>query len=331
MVAVQTDERGYLQRLIARYESEGDAAAHGLFTRLTVERGSDSWSARVELAAMERQVRLASGTIRSSLFAATDDARIPDAIASQLAEIFSSDIDFRRDLRVGDSFALVYETLTADGEPITWNDGTGRVLAAEFFNQGKQHQAIWFATDGAKGGYFAPDGASLRRAFLSSPVAFSRVTSGFGMRRHPLFKTWRRHKGVDFAAPRGTAIRSVGDGVVAFAGSQHGYGNAVEVRHGNGRSTFYAHMSRILVHRGERVEQGQTIGKVGSSGWATGPHVHFEFRVGSEVRDPLLIAKAAEPVTLPASLRAPFMARAEALERTLAIAESMHSGTSEAE
>jgi murein DD-endopeptidase MepM/ murein hydrolase activator NlpD len=331
MVQIQSDEGGRLRQLVARYPAENKDRMRESFTRLTVARDGSGWTARAEEAALERQVRLAGGTIRSSLFAATDEARVPDAIASQLAEIFSNDIDFRRDLREGDSFAVVYESLTADGEPITWNDGTGRVLAAEFANHGKEYEAAWFETAPGKGGYFALDGTSKRRTFLSSPLAFSRVTSGFSMRFHPILKTWRQHKGIDFAAPSGTPIRSVGDGVVAFAGWQNGYGNAVEIRHGNGRSTFYAHMSRRLVNKGEHVTQGETIGLVGRTGWATGPHVHFEFRVGGGVRDPRLIAKASETLTLPADLKPAFLARAATFKSQLAIAESLLTATSEAE
>ena len=204
-------------------------------------------------------MRLGSGTIRSSLFAAADEARIPDTISIQMAEIFSNDIDFHRELRKGDTFSVVYEALTADGEPITWNErhrsrAGGRVrqrrpqLPGGLVRQRRQRQ----------GGYFELDGTSKQRTFLTSPMAFSRVTSGFAMRFHPILKTWRAHKGVDYGAPTGTPIRSVGDGVVEFAGWQNGYGNVVEIRHGNGRSTFYAHMSRIDVRKGQRVEQGDT-------------------------------------------------------------------------
>jgi murein DD-endopeptidase MepM/ murein hydrolase activator NlpD len=153
------------------------------------------------------------------------------------------------------------------------------VLAAEFVNAGRTHQAVWFVDGQGRGAYFGPDGLSRRRAFLASPLEFSRVTSGFAMRFHPLLKSWRAHLGVDYGAPTGTAVRSVGDGVVHFAGRQNGYGNVVEVQHGNERSTLYAHLSRIDVRKGQRVEQGESLGAVGATGWATGPHLHFEFRV----------------------------------------------------
>jgi murein DD-endopeptidase MepM/ murein hydrolase activator NlpD len=332
MVQVQTGDGGQLVQLVARYPAERAEQATTRFTRLTMERVAGQWQARLDSAPLQTQTRLASATITSSLFAAADESHVPDGISAQLAEVFSNDIDFQRDLRAGDTFSVVYEALTADGEPITWNDGTGRVLAAEFVNAGERHQAIWFAGGpNGKGGYFAPDGTSKQRSFLSSPMAFSRVTSGFAMRFHPLLHTWRAHRGVDYGAPTGTAIRSVGDGVVEFAGWQNGYGNAVEVKHGNGRSTFYAHMSRINVRRGQKVDQGQTIGAVGATGWATGPHLHFEFRVNGDVRDPLRIARDAPAVSLPAGDRPAFMATAASLRTQLAVAESLIGSRAEAE
>jgi murein DD-endopeptidase MepM/ murein hydrolase activator NlpD len=331
MVQVQTSDGGQLMRLVARYPAERSEQAGTHFTRLTMERVAGQWMARLDNAALQPQVRLGSGTVRSSLFAAADEARIPDGISAQLAEVFSNDIDFQRELRSGDTFSVVYEALTADGEPITWNEGAGRVLAAEFVNAGERYQAVWFPTANGKGAYFAPDGTSKQRSFLSSPMAFSRVTSGFAMRFHPLLHAWRAHKGVDYGAPTGTAIRTVGDGVVSFSGWQNGYGNAVEVRHSNGRSTFYAHMSRVDVRAGQRVDQGQTIGAVGATGWATGPHLHFEFRVNGGVQDPLKIARASEAVTLPADQLPAFRAAAARFGSQLAIAESLLGARAEAE
>lgn len=332
MVTVTTGEGGRLTELVARYAAERSEQALTHFSRLSIARNSAAWTATVETAALEHQVRLGSGTIRSSLFAAADESHIPDTIAIQLAEVFSNEIDFHRDLRAGDSFSVVYEALTADGEPITWNDGSGRVLAAEFTNAGKTHEAVWFAAaGGGKGGYFALDGTSKQRSFLSSPMAFSRVTSGFAMRFHPILKSWRAHKGIDYAAPSGTPIRSVGAGVVEFAGWQNGYGNAVEIRHGSGKSTFYAHMSRIDVKRGQRVEQGQNVGAVGSTGWSTGPHLHFEFRVNGSHLDPRRLLASAEVVTLPAALRPQFEQVAATVRTKLEIADSMRGRRIEAE
>jgi murein DD-endopeptidase MepM/ murein hydrolase activator NlpD len=330
MVQVTTDETGRLAQLVARYPASNGEQAGTHFTRLTLERAGPRWFARVEQAALASQVRLGSGTIRSSLFAAADEAHIPDGISIQIAEAFSNEIDFHRELRQGDTFSVVYEALTADGEPITWNEGAGRLLAAEFVNGGKAFHAVWFAGAG-KGGYYALDGTSKQRSFLGSPMAFSRVTSGFAMRFHPILQSWRAHKGIDYGAPKGTPIRSVGAGTVEFAGWQNGYGNAVEVKHGNGKSTFYAHMSRVDVRRGQRIEQGQNLGAVGSTGWSTGPHLHFEFRVHGEHRDPRSLLKSGETVVLAAGLKPAFLQHAQGVQTQLQIAGSLRGQRQEAE
>lgn len=297
-VTAEASDSQQLLKLSMRWPTDDEA----LFKRLVIERTPAGLVSRIETAPYAATVRLASGSIQSSLFAATDEARIPDAVAVQVAEIFSGDIDFRRDLRKGDRFNVVYETLEADGEALR----TGRVLSAEFVNAGKTHQAMWFQPPGQgtvtpnKGGYYTLDGQSLRRAYLSSPVEFSRVSSGFSMRFHPILQKWRAHLGTDFAAPTGTPARTVGDGVVEFAGTQNGYGNVVFIRHRNGHETVYAHLSKISVQRGQNVSQGQTIGLVGATGWATGPHLHFEFRVNGAHQDPMTIAKQSEAVNLPA-------------------------------
>ena len=293
-MSAETTDDHRLTRLTARWAPDDSES----FKRLVVERQQDgSFASRIETAPLTVGSRLAGGIIRSSLFAATDAANIPDAVAVQLAEVFSGDIDFRRALRKEDRFSVVYETLEADGEPLR----SGRVLSAEFHNGDKTHSAVWFQEPGAtKGSYYTLDGESMRRAYLSSPVEFSRVSSGFAMRFHPIHKTWRAHLGTDFAAPTGTSVRTVGDGVVDFAGVQNGYGNVVYIKHRNQHATVYAHLSRIDVRKGESVEQGQKIGAVGSTGWATGPHLHFEFRVAGEHKDPMVIARqseAAQPVS----------------------------------
>ena len=213
-------------------------------------------------------------------------------------------------------FSLVYEALSADGEPVPW--GSGRLLAAEFVNNGKTFQAAWF--DEGRGGYYDLNGESKRRAFLASPLAFSRVTSGFAMRFHPIHKTWRAHLGTDYGAPTGTPVRSVGDGTVSFAGVQNGYGNVVRLQHAGGRETVYAHLSRIDVRRGQRVGQGDRIGAVGATGWATGPHLHFEFLVSGQHKDPQVIAKASEVITLDPAQRARFRLTAQRLSQQLTVA-----------
>ena len=300
-VTVEASDSQQLLKLSMRWPSDDPA----VFNRLLIERTATGFSSRIETALYTSSARLASGNIQTSLFAATDEARIPDGVGVQIAEIFSGDIDFRRALRKGDRFNVVYETLEADGEAMR----TGRVLSAEFVNAGKAFQAMWFQPPGKdaagapnKGGYYTLDGQSLRRAFLSSPVEFSRVSSGFSMRFHPVLQQWRAHMGTDFAATTGTPARTVGDGVVEFAGVQNGFGNVIFIKHRNNRETVYAHLSKIMVQRGQNVSQGQTIGLVGSTGWATGPHLHFEVRVNGMQQDPMTAARQSE--TIPVSTAA---------------------------
>ena len=323
MVQAFTDESGNLQTLVARYPSERSELARTHFTRMTLSRVGGRWLARLESAAFTSQQRLASGTIRNSLFGATDEAGIPDSVALQLADIFSTDIDFHRELRKGDTFSVVYESLVADGEPVAWNEGAGRVLAAEFVNGGRTHHAVWFTGGDGRGSYYDAQGRSLRRSFLASPLEFSRVSSGFAMRLHPLLKSWRAHLGTDYSAPKGTPVRAVGDGFIENAGWQNGYGNMVQVRHGNDRVTLYAHLSRIDVRKGQRIEQGQRIGAVGATGWATGPHLHFEFRIGGQHQDPLRMAKNAETVPLDAASRPRFAEAVRTVQAKLDVAESL--------
>lgn len=309
-ITAEANGSNALVRLIARWSPQED----GQFNRLVIEKSGSSFVAHVESAALSASTRLASGVIRSSLFAATDDARIPDSVAAQLAEIFSGDIDFHRALRKGDRFSLVYEALEADGEPIR----SGRLLSAEFVNNGKAFQAMWFQEPGQKGGYYTLDGQSLRRTFLKSPVEFSRITSGFAMRFHPILQKWLAHQGVDYAAPTGTAVRCVGDGVVDFAGVQNGFGNVVIVKHRNNQTTVYAHLSKINVRRGQSIVQGQNLGAVGATGWATGPHLHFEFRINGKYQDPLTVARQSEATPVSAGAKPAFTALAASVRAQLA-------------
>ena len=323
LVSATTDDGGRLTELVARYPAERDDQFSTHFSRLAITRGEHGFTSKVDTVPLGTTTRLATGSVRTSLFAATDDANVPDPIATQMAEMFSTDIDFHRELRKGDTFSVVYEALTADGEPVPWNQGAGRVLAAEFVNAGKAYSSVWFADASGKGAYFDLNGRSKHSAFLASPLAFSRITSGFSMRFHPILKEWKRHEGVDYGAPIGTAVHVVGDGVVAFAGQQNGYGNVIQVQHSDGRMTVYAHLSKIGVRRGEHVDQGEQIGNVGMTGWATGPHLHFEFRVAGVVKDPLTIAKSAETLTLDNASRPRFTAMVGELKSELAVAESL--------
>jgi murein DD-endopeptidase MepM/ murein hydrolase activator NlpD len=297
-VTVEATDSQKLLKLSMRSATDDET----VFQRLVIERstteGKASFTSRIELAPYTYSARLASATIDSSLFAAIDDARLPDSVGTQIAEIFSGDIDFRRALQKGDRFNVVYETREADGEALR----TGKVLSAEFVNAGKTYQAMWFQQPGQdKGGYYTLDGQSLKRGFLSSPVEFSRVSSGFSMRFHPILQKWRAHLGTDFAASTGTPARTVGDGVVEFAGVQNGFGNVVFVKHQNNHETVYAHLSQINVKPGEKVSQGQTIGLVGATGWATGPHLHFEVRVNGVQHDPMAIAQQSGTVPVASS------------------------------
>jgi len=245
-----------------------------------------------------------SATITSSLFAATDSADIPDAIAMQIARVFATDIDFHTDLRKGDRLSVVYEMLYDSGELVA----AGRIVAAEFVNDGRAYHAVLFRDDEGAEEYYSLDGSNRAKAFLRSPVEFSRVSSRFGGRMHPIFKNWRAHTGVDFAAPRGTRVIASADGRVVAAGNRGGYGNAVEIRHGAGVTTLYAHLSGFAkgVRAGTQVRQGEPIGYVGSTGFATGPHLHYEFKISGIHQDPLRVAlPKAEPV--PARLRSQFL------------------------
>ena len=328
-VRVEAGDDNRLLRLSARWSPDDD----GTFKRLVVERTDKGFSTSIETAPLVATSRLVSGIIQSSLFAATDDARIPDPIAIQVAEIFSGDIDFHRALRKGDRFSIVYETLEGDGEPLR----SGRVLSTEFVNNGKTFQAMWFqepratgsSTAAPKGGYYTLDGKSMRRSFLASPMEFSRVSSGFKMRFHPIQKTWKAHLGVDYASPTGTAVRSVGDGIVEFAGVQNGYGNVVVIAHRNQNTTLYAHLSRINVKRGQSVDQSQIIGAVGSTGWATGPHLHFEFRVKGVHHDPLTIAQNSEAVPVSPAGKAAFDRESRFAQVQLAAAATIGQVTTE--
>ncbi len=330
-VTIETGSNNSLHKLSARWTADND----GNFKRLIIEKTAQGFQSRLETAPLTASNRLASGTIQTSLFAATDEAKIPDAVATQLAEIFASNIDFHRALRKGDRFSVVYETLEGDGEPLR----AGRVLSAEFVNGGKAFQAMWFqeplagaaatttAQSGNKGGYYTLDGQSLRRAFLASPMEFSRITSGFKMRMHPILQTLRAHQGVDYGAPTGTAVRSVGDGVVEFAGVQNGYGNVIILKHRNNYNTVYAHLSRINVRKGQSVNQGQNIGAVGATGWATGPHLHFEFRVNGVYRDPITIARQSESVPVSAGAK-PIFSKLAAENRVALAAAALVQQTS---
>lgn len=260
-------------------------------TRFAIERDQTLQTFRVtapESAALETVIEMRTGAIRHSLFGATDAGGLPDNVATKLVDLFGTEIDFHTDLRKGDTFSVVYEMIHDQGSAAR----SGRVLAAEFINQGKRYVVVLHEGPEGKEQYYSGDGRSLRQAFLRSPLEFSRVTSGFGRRLHPIHKRWRSHNGVDFAAPTGTPIKATSDGMVTFVGKQGGYGNIVILRHRGKLTTAYAHLNGFArsIRPGMSVDQGDVIGYVGSTGWATGPHLHYEVRVDNVAQDPLRIA-----------------------------------------
>ena len=240
---------------------------------------------------LQNQHVLKSAIITNSLFGATDDAGIPDQIALQIADIFSGQIDFQGDLRAGDQFKVIYEAFYNAGELMK----VGNVLAVEFVNNGKTYQAVHFGNAEGKLAYYTPDGISLHKSFLRSPLEFTRISSTFSAGRfHPILHRMRAHQGVDFAAPTGTRVKASGDGVVDFVGRKDGYGNAIVLKHAGGISTVYGHLSAFApgLHQGQQVVQSDIIGYVGMTGLATGPHLHYEFLIGGVHHDPLTVALA---------------------------------------
>jgi murein DD-endopeptidase MepM/ murein hydrolase activator NlpD len=258
-------------------------------TQILIEKQAGVFKASTLPAQLEKRLFVRTGEIKTNLYAATDEADMPEAAANQLNELFSGDIDFHHDLRKGDKFTVVYEMTYSNGALLR----TGRIQAAEFINQGHVYRAVYFQKDEQHGDYYTPEGKSVHKAFLRSPIEFSRVSSRFSTSRfHPILNKWRSHKGTDFAAPMGSKVRVTADGVVSVVGKQGGYGNVVIVRHQGRYTTVYGHLSRFAqgLHSGQHVAQGEVIGYVGMTGLATGPHLHYEFRVNGQQRDPLRVA-----------------------------------------
>lgn len=269
---------------ISRFHHEVDALTTVEFTS-----AGDGFASRVVTRDYDRHIAVKNGVIKRSLFAAADG--VPDQIVHQLVSVLGWDIDFARDLRRGDSFSLLYEELHIDGRQVR----TGDVLALEFRSQraGEPIRAFRYTDSNGDTDYFTPDGRSLRRAFVRNPLRFNRISSRFSKSRlHPVLRVRRPHRGVDYAAPRGTAVRATGSGRISFVGRKSGYGKTIVLTHGNGYTTLYAHLSRYAkgARKGKRVRQGQLIGYVGSTGIATGPHLHYEFRINGVHRDPLTVA-----------------------------------------
>ena len=284
---------------------------------LTVRRQADGFTAEAGSDLMESRVVMRSGRILSSLYGATDSAGIPDRIADKMAEVFSTSLDFREDLRRGDTFSVIYTVNYRNGEPV----GAGKLIAAEYVNAGKAYRAVLYQDPYGREEYYTPEGESLRKGFLRSPLEFSRVTSSFSnSRKHPVYGFHRAHTGVDFGAPTGTRVKATGDATVAFAGRKGGYGNLVILRHQNGFETYYAHLSGFAtgIRPGRTVAQGQVIGYVGATGTATGPHLHYEIRIAGQPQNPMAVKLPGAP-PLAAAQRARFLEQTAAWSDRLAL------------
>jgi murein DD-endopeptidase MepM/ murein hydrolase activator NlpD len=284
--------------------------------RLHVTRGAEGYETRRVEREMEIRVAQGMGKIRSSLFQAGLDAGMSDNLIMSMANIFGWDIDFALDLREGDHFTVIYQQLYQDGEYVR----DGAILAAEFINRGSSFQALRYTTPEGDTDYYSPDGRSMRKAFLRTPVEFARISSRFGTRRHPILHTMRQHRGVDYAASTGTPIRASGDGRIVHRGTRGGYGKTIIIQHGQQYRTLYAHMNGYARNTGvgTRVRQGQVIGYVGMTGMATGPHLHYEFLVNGVHRDPLTV-KLPDAEPLPEKYLADFKAKTAPLLSQMAV------------
>lgn len=301
-IAKQLDSR---KSVVANISSLGSlqslafplASDHDQF--LVIERQGDRFIASEKSLPLDKQIVTKAAEISHSLFGASDEMEIPEKIALQLTEIFGNDIDFQRGLHKGDRFSVVYEVFTYLGRPVK----TGRILAAEFLNNGAVYRAAWFSplTDSSLGDYYTADGKSTHKDFLRSPLEFSRITSGFTESRlHPVLAKWRAHTGVDYGAPVGTQVKSTAEGIIDFVGRKGGYGNAIIVRHKNNYTTLYGHLSAFAsgMRQGRRVNQGDVIAYVGATGLASGPHLHYELRINGAYKDPLeVVLPNAQPLS----------------------------------
>ncbi len=287
MVQAEIDEQGRVLKF--NYRLAPTQAKPGALTivatKVAVVRDDDKLVATQTNINIEKRIETRSAEVQTTFFAATDAAGIPDSIVIRLADILGTEVDFQRDIRKGDKLRVVYEALTEEGgldAPIA-----GRILAVELTARGKKHEAVWFDKTRE---YFNFSGRSLNKAFLRNPLEFTRVSSGFtDSRLHPIFKDWRAHKGVDFSAPLGTKVKASGSGVVDFVGRQGGYGNVVIIKHQNKITTLYAHLNAFEdgIRVGQKINQGDILGEVGRTGWATGTHLHYEFRIDGAPTDPL--------------------------------------------
>lgn len=324
VVSAEADDQQNLKQLTVRWL---DASDNTRFNRLVVEKAAEGFTAKVDSGALVPAERLASGVVGQDALTVTGDTHLPADVTHQLSDIFSNGPGTKSNVRKGDRFALVYRVWEADGEVLR----VGRVLSAELTAGGKTQHAVWFADKGSRGDrgdYYALGGESLYKPRYDLPLGKLRITSGFGLRVHPVAGATRHHEGVDLAAPRGTPVHAVADGRVEFAGVQHGYGNVVYVQHADGRdTTVYGHLSRIDVKMNQRITRGEQIGTVGSTGIATGPHLHFELRVnGSPINPSPVLAEAQTDTAVPGVSRAAFAEQSAAMLGQLAIADQLRPG-----
>jgi murein DD-endopeptidase MepM/ murein hydrolase activator NlpD len=286
-----------------------------LTSALSIKEDENGFTAELVENPVEKRKRLAYGVIETSLFESAATAGMSDKLIMNIAGIFAWDIDFVLDIRSGDNYYVQYEEIWQNGEFVT----DGEVIVAEFNNNGRTNQAIRFVDESDHSDYFTPEGLSVRKAFIRAPVDFTRISSNFNPnRRHPILNTIRAHRGVDYAAPRGTPIKAAGDGKVIHRGVKNGYGNAVILQHGGNITTLYAHMSRYesTVRLGTRVRQGQTIGYVGATGLATANHLHYEYRINGVHRNPRTVdLPQADPIQ--SKYREQFLATAQPILQEL--------------
>ena len=302
----QSDDAASFRKLPVDKEVHAETTAEGELvslryladnsTQVIIEKQGNGFATRILPAQLEKRLFVRTGEIQTNLYAATDAAEMPDATANQLNELFSGDIDFHQDLRKGDKFTVVYEMIYNNGALLS----AGRIQAAEFINQGRVYRAIYFQKDDQQGYYYTPDGRSVLKTFLRSPIEYSRVSSGFtNSRFHPILNKWRAHKGVDFAAPIGTRVKATSDGVVTSVGRENGYGNIIRISHQGRLSTVYGHLSRFTkgLRKGQHVKQGEVIGYVGKTGLASGPHLHYEFKINGRQQNPMrVVLPEAQPI-----------------------------------
>ncbi|MCE1162076.1 MAG: M23 family metallopeptidase [Thiomonas sp.] len=322
VVSAQVSNLGELQALQGRLPglkpvADGPKDARQ-WRELSVKATPQGWDVQTESRTVQAALRVASGTVKSTFFAAADEAGMPHSVASQLIDVFDTQINFRRNLRPGDRFNVVYRVYRAQGQTLA----DGRLVSAEFVNQGHDYKAVWFDAkgDAKASGYYAPNGDSLSRAFLLSPLPYDRITSGWGWRENPVMHFHEFHKGIDLAIPVGTPVKTIADGRVVYAGWGTGYGKYVKVEHPGGFATIYSHLSAFKVHVGEQVKQGEVVALSGNTGWSTGPHLYFQFFVHGTPVNPLDLAHYAPKGTpVPAGLRSEFIAQTSAPRRLLAV------------